>query len=81
MEGTWLWSSNETRARTFSFHPGTVGSGLLPNSLPILIQILMREDLHFQLRVIIYISALTGKEGRAGMISIRLSGMGLSGLT
>ena len=81
MAGIWPWSLNETRARTFSFHLGTVGSGQLPSPLPTSIQILMRGGLHFQFRVIIYILALIGKVGREVMIFMRLSGMGPNGLT
>ena len=59
----------------FSFHLGTAGSGKHLSPLPISIQILMREGLHFQLQVIIYILALTGKVGREVMIFMRPFGM------
>ena len=80
MEETWLWSLKETKVRTFSFHPGTVGSGQLPNQLLPSIPILTKGDLHFHPRVIIYILVRTGKAGRAVMIFMRLSGMGPNGL-
>ena len=79
MVGKWPWSSNERKALIFSFHLGTVGSGRCLNLLQILIQILMREALHFRLLVIIYILALTGKVGREVMTFMRLSGMGPNG--
>ena len=81
MAGKWRWSLNEKKALIFSFHLGTVGSGQLLNPLLISIQILMREGLHFQLPVIIYILVLTGKVDKEVMIFMRLFGMGPSGLT